>query len=267
MDDNALVNPRKRRSSIHFILVRTQFASNLGTSVRALKNMGFENLVLIGPECEVGVEARARSMKGDYILDQARFFPSLQAAQKEIPLLAGATGRYSGRGRKKPLEARAFACDFLTRLSDVPLGLVFGPEDNGLSRRELQLCQYLITIPGGSDFPVMNLSQAVAVVAYEMNLALRDAEKPGRAGRQNENGQDGNLREPDQQESPASSHEIKTLLQALERRLGKEDLPHYWSRGRLMHRLRGLAARSRLQSEDVNMLLSLLKEPDQENSE
>ena len=55
---------RLSRENFHFILVRTQFASNLGSSVRVMKNMGFQNLILVQPECEVGMEARSFAMKG-----------------------------------------------------------------------------------------------------------------------------------------------------------------------------------------------------------
>ena len=61
------------RDNIYFILVRTQFASNLGSTVRVMKNMGFENLILVQPECEVGMEARSFAMKGSDILDRAVF--------------------------------------------------------------------------------------------------------------------------------------------------------------------------------------------------
>ena len=90
----------------YFILVRTQFASNLGTSVRILKNMGFDRLILIEPECEVGVEARARAMKGAELLDGARFYPSLLEAGRGIPQLVAATARTGFRS--KPLSCRLF---------------------------------------------------------------------------------------------------------------------------------------------------------------
>lgn len=227
------------KDHIHFILVRTQFASNLGTSVRAMKNMGFERLILIEPECEVGVEARARSMKGAEILDRARFFPSLEAAQQEIGILAGTTGRFqesSGRS----FQCRRFAEEILPQLVNIPLGIVFGPEDNGLRRPELRLCQYLISIPSGSDFPVMNLSQAVAVVAYELHLALCEPQAPS----------EGQTVEAD---------EVQGLLGQVEELLASAALPPHLSRPRLMHRLRKLASHTALEREDVNMLRLLLR--------
>ncbi len=62
-------------SNIHVVLVRTRFASNLGSAVRVMKNMGFENLILVAPQCEIGIEARALAMKGTEILDRAVWKP------------------------------------------------------------------------------------------------------------------------------------------------------------------------------------------------
>ena len=72
------------RTNIHFVLVRTQFASNLGSTVRVMKNMGIGNLILVQPECEVGMEARSYAMRGADILDQALFYPSLEAVGEKL---------------------------------------------------------------------------------------------------------------------------------------------------------------------------------------
>ena len=228
------------KNDFSFVLVRTQFASNLGTSVRAMKNMGFDNLVLIEPECEVGVEARARSMKGAEILDRARYFPSLEEAQQEIGVLVGTTGRFE-EGSGRSATCRQFAEGILPRLAQVPLGIVFGPEDNGLRRAELRLCQYLVSIPSGSEYPVMNLSQSVAVVAYELQMALSKMDPSGPVIGQAEAGQ------------------VQELLRQLEELLDSSQLPPHLSRRRLMHRLRSLAARTPLEIEDLNMLRQLLR--------
>src|SRR5260370_11660359 len=51
--------------------------------------------------------------------------------------------------------------------------MVFGPEDFGLTNRELKLCQRLVTIPTAPAYPSLNLAQAVMVVAYDLMLAAR----------------------------------------------------------------------------------------------
>ena len=45
-----------------------------------------------------------------------------------------------------------------------PVALVFGGEDNGLSRDELMLCSHACVLPTASVMPSLNLSHAVAAV-------------------------------------------------------------------------------------------------------
>ena len=48
------------------------------------------------------------------------------------------------------------------------VALVFGREDYGLYNDELELADALVNIPAGDEYPIMNLSHAVAVVLYEL---------------------------------------------------------------------------------------------------
>jgi TrmH family RNA methyltransferase len=54
---------------------------------------------------------------------------------------------------------------------DIPdeatVGLLFGREGIGLTNDELARCDTVVRIPTAEDYPVMNLSHAVAVVFYE----------------------------------------------------------------------------------------------------
>ena len=51
------------------------------------------------------------------------------------------------------------------------VAVVFGPEDNGLSRDELGRCDLLVHVPARREFPTLNLSHAVAVVLYAVHRA------------------------------------------------------------------------------------------------
>ena len=46
-------------------------------------------------------------------------------------------------------------------------GIVFGRERSGLTNDELKLCHAIITIPTCEHYSVLNLAQAVNIVAYE----------------------------------------------------------------------------------------------------
>ena len=231
---------RLSRDNIHFILVRTQFASNLGSTVRAMKNMGFHRLVLVQPQCEVGLEARSFAMKGAEILDKAVLRPSLEDAAQDLSFLIGTTGRFTGR-KPRLISCRTLMEDVLPRCSPANLGIVLGSEDNGLRREELRLCQWLVEIPTGSDYSVINLAQAAAIVAYELNLGL--------------SGQ-----EPSDALNLAGPKELDSLMLHAQRTFEALALPVRLSVPRLMQRIRKIASRAELESEDINMLHGLLKE-------
>ena len=227
------------KDNIYFILVRTRFASNLGSAVRAMKNMGFERLVLVRPECEIGAEARAYAMKGAEILDRALFLPDLEAASRHVGVLVGATGRFR-ESRPSLVDCRSLAQEMAGQFSASSVGIAFGCEENGLSREELRLCHWLLQIPTGSDYPVMNLAQAVAVVAYELNLAFAPAPS-------------------EQLLHEADADENRRFLEFVEERIGQAALPPDVEVARLMRRLRRIAARARLEKEDINLLRDLLE--------
>jgi len=227
------------KQDVHFVLVRTRFASNLGSSARAIKNMGFSNLVLVAPECEVGVEARAYAMKGDEILDQAVFLPTLEDAAERFGYLVATTGR-SRQPTPSLVDLRSFVQDLGERFSSSSLAIVFGSEENGLSREELRLCHWLIRIPTDSDYPVMNLAQAVAVVAYELNLTFSDG-----------SGKEQLLHE-------AGCEENAAFLLFLEELLQKTAFPEHVQIEKIMKRLRRISARARLEKEDIDLLRGVL---------
>lgn len=231
---------RVSRDNIHFILVRPQFASNLGSTVRAMKNMGFHRLMLVQPQCEVGLEARTFAMKGAEILDEAVLRSSLEEAAQDVSFLIGSTGRFSS-GKTRLISCRTLVEDVLPRCSPANIGIVLGSEDNGLRREELKLCQWLVEIPTGSDYPVINLAQAAAIIAYELNLALTH-------------------QGPSDSLNLASPEELDSLMLHAGRTLQTLALPVRLSVPRMMQRIRKIASRAELESEDINMLHGLLRE-------
>ena len=226
------------KEHVHFILVRTQFASNLGAAARVMKNMGFKNLVLIQPECEVGVEARMVAMKGASLLDQALFYPSLEAANQHIRLLVGTTARLA-KSKTCLLSSRTLALSLKPCCQSGPLGIVFGPEDNGLRRKELRFCQWLVEISTGSEYSVLNLAQAVAMVAYDLHVANQGYDK-------------------NQILHTAKPQELQALFSHLETTLLATDLPPNFSLRRLLNRLNRILVRAQLEKEDVKLLRNLL---------
>ncbi len=232
--------PNILKDNVHFIFVRTQFASNLGSSVRIMKNMGFRKLILVQPECEVGMEARSYAMKGADILESAEFLPSLEKAAEKLDVLIGTTARY--RGHKNSLiDCRALSEELLPSMRDSEVGIVFGSENNGLLKEELPFCQWLVEIPTDSDYPVLNLAQSAAIVSYELNMAFRSSHA-------------------EESKRLASTEQVNILLEKARLTLGGIDTSPRLSVDKAMVRLEKIARRAQLERDDIKMLHGLLKE-------
>src|ERR1700722_7453097 len=154
-----------------FVLYRPQSAGNIGAVARALKNMGFDDLRLVGRGPLNDREAVKMAVHADDLLANATVYPSLAEALADCSLAVGTTSRRGGyRSRATPLRPAAAELDALAGANKI--AIVFGREDRGLTNRELKLCNRLITIPTAPEYPSLNLAQAVVVVAYELMMAI-----------------------------------------------------------------------------------------------
>jgi tRNA/rRNA methyltransferase len=157
-----------------FVLYRPQSAGNIGAAARALKNMGFDDLRLVGLGPLNDREAVKMAVHADDILAKATVYPDLAAAIADCSIAVGTTSRRGGyRSRSTPLRPAAAELDALADSNKI--AIVFGREDRGLTNRELKLCHRLVTIPTAPEYPSLNLAQAVMVVAYELMMATTTA--------------------------------------------------------------------------------------------
>jgi len=153
-----------------FVLYRPQSAGNIGAAARALKNMGFNDLRLVGRGPLNDRDAVKMAVHADDILANATVYPSLSAALADCSLAVGTTSRRGGyRSRAIPLRPAATELDALADSNKI--AIVFGREDRGLTNREIKLCHRLVTIPTAPEYPSLNLAQAVMVVGYELMMA------------------------------------------------------------------------------------------------
>ena len=106
------------------------------------------------------------------LIERAPAFVDLPSALADRTLTIGTTCRPRSY-RNRALDVRA-TCGSLAA-SNEKIAFIFGPEDHGLSNRELKLCQFLATIPADDQYGSLNLAQAVMVVAYELAMARRIA--------------------------------------------------------------------------------------------
>jgi tRNA/rRNA methyltransferase len=155
---------------LEVVLVRPKEDGNVGAVARLARNFGAERLLFVAPRAAVGTEARRRAMGGLAILRSARRFPTLAKAVAASDLVVGTTDMSTGRS--SAYLRRSISPERLGELLLPTAGrvaLVFGPEDNGLSRTELAQCDLLVHVPARREFPTLNLSHAVAIVLYAVH--------------------------------------------------------------------------------------------------
>jgi tRNA/rRNA methyltransferase len=164
--------------TLHLVLVEPAGARNLGSVARLCANFGVAELRLVAPRCDpLGAEARQMAVHAQAVLETAPQFTDLAAALADCGRVVAATGRLEGA--PLPLHGPAAALDWLGAggsgaagsgegaPGSLPLALVFGREDRGLSNDELLMAGRLLRLDAGSAYDSLNLSHAVAVVLHE----------------------------------------------------------------------------------------------------
>lgn len=168
------------RSRIHFILVRPEQGVNVGSSARAMANMGIKgSFRIVGTPEIVDERARASAVHASNQLEQIKYFPDLKTALQydahEPRLTIAATARVGSPHRPHPVWVRPAMERAISKLASheiAELILVFGPESDGLTNAEVELCDWVVTIPATMDYRSLNLAQALLVFSYEANLCL-----------------------------------------------------------------------------------------------
>jgi len=161
------MNQEHLLSKIAVCLVDPTYAGNVGSVARAIVNMGFSRLLIVGgvdTDCE---EAKQMASGNFHIIEQAKRFDSLKEAIAPFQIVAG-TSRRVGKSRRPTHTARGFSEFLLPLLKDKEAVIVFGREKSGLTTQELDLCQYRVYIPSVEKHGSLNLSQAVMVILHEL---------------------------------------------------------------------------------------------------
>ncbi len=151
-------------------VVDAQTPGNVGTIARAMKNFGFEDLLLVDPP-ELDPDGEAYGFAGharEDVLPNATelTFEELTDRYHTVGCTA-VTNEDERNHRRFPFSTPA---DLAERLPTVggPLALVFGRERIGLTNTELEAIDEICSIPASAEYPVLNLGQAATVTLYEL---------------------------------------------------------------------------------------------------
>jgi len=133
--------------------------------------MGLQHLKLVSPGEWFNEQCRRMAGKAIELVHSAKTYPSLDEALNEENVVIGTTSARKRNAKQRIHSPREIAALLRRYGKSQRVALVFGTERSGLTDRQLARCQYLVSIPSNLDYPVLNLSQAVLVLAYEILTA------------------------------------------------------------------------------------------------
>lgn len=226
--------------NIRFVLFQPTHPGNVGASARAIKTMGFSDLVLVSPVSHLGPDARARASGALDVLEAARVVNTFPEAIEDCTLVIGASARHRRLGVPE-LDPRLAAAQMLAAARSGPVAIVFGPERSGLTNEELDRCHSIVYIPANPEYSSLNLASAVQILAWELRMAQQLP-----------------VPEPPFESRPATPQEMDLLFEHLERVLVASGFLDPAQPRHLMRRMRRLFNRARLDENELNILRGFL---------
>lgn len=169
-------------SRVRFILTEPSHPGNIGSSARAMKNMGFANLWLVAPKTSgmpQDEQAIALASGATDILQNTQQTQSLEQALAPVTLAFALTARPRDLG-PPPVdirEAATLAREHLHADASHEVAIVLGSERAGLTNEQIAHCHRICHIPANPQYSSLNLAQALQLAAWELRYSLIDADQ------------------------------------------------------------------------------------------
>ncbi len=187
-----------------FVLIETSHAGNVGAAARAIKTMGFDDLVLVRPRWSNVLrkeETIQRASGALDVLENCRIVETVDEALDGISHLCATAmtprdfgppartprqhfdlllkGELSGKqdGRQAPISSENSVPDAVAATDgglggETGIAFLFGCERFGMANEDVYRCNVALSIPTNPNFGSLNLASAVQVIAYDWREAL-----------------------------------------------------------------------------------------------
>ena len=254
-----------------FILINTSHAGNVGAAARAMKVMGFDDLVLVAPRWDNVLRREETIQRASGALDvlkNARIVETLDEALGGMTHLCATamTPRDFGPPTMTPRahfqkllnkelhkpkffgsEADLIDKTAAKTIKDVesPEGVafLFGSERFGMQNDDVYRCHVALSIPTNPNFGSLNLAAAVQLIAYDWREALG-----GFA-----------IQQAIAERKLADAEELAGMLKHVEEALVEIGFLNPAAPKKLMPRLNQLVNRAQLSPEEIHILRGIAK--------
>lgn len=223
------------RSRFAVVLVSPESQENIGLVARAMKNTGFSDLRLTGIS-ELNEDAFRTAVHSADILRSAQFYPTLKEAVATFHLVLASTAR---RREKFQVISIDQAIETILRYPpETKIALVFGPERTGLSSADLEMANFIYSIPQASSQPSYNLSAAVLLTLYSLFIRSTEIINP-------------------KEELPATRADQEELIQVVLRKLREASFINAENEGHISNKVHDLFGRMALTDKDKKFLTAI----------
>jgi len=252
-----------------FVLIETSHAGNVGAAARAMKTMGFDDLVLVAPRWLNVLRREETIQRASGALDvlaNARIVETLDEALDGMDHLCATamTPRDFGPPTRTPREhfSQWLGGDALARTQGQPeapihssvasgdsqalpqgIAFLFGSERFGMRNEDVYRCHVCLSIPANPQFGSLNIGAALQVIAYEWRLALGSFPLPGITPHS----------------APADAAQMAGMLAHLQESLEALGFLDPLAPKKLMPRLNQLFNRASVTQEEVHILRGIAK--------
>lgn len=250
-----------------FVLINTSHAGNVGATARAMKVMGFGDLVLVAPRWANVLNREETIQRASGALDVLKnarivatldealdgmthlcatamtprdFGPPTRAPREHFAELLGAAGLLS-KGELPAHVGKGSETDLASKPEGV--AFLFGSERFGMQNEDVYRCHVALSIPTDPKFGSLNLAAAVQLIAYDWRQALG-----GFA-----------VQEATAEHRLADAAEVAGMLGHWERALADIGFLDPASPKKLMPRLNQLFNRAQLSPEEIHILRGVAK--------
>ena len=275
-----------------FILINTSHAGNVGAAARAMKTMGFTDMVLVAPRWANVLrreETIQRASGALDVLNSARIVDTLDEALDGMTHLCATamTPRDFGPPTRSPREhfemllkdeqfrqkIRRLEPDLSPKSDELlsseaetasGMGFLFGSERFGMANDDVYRCNVALSIPTNPKFGSLNLGAAIQLIAYEWRMTLggfedfetKNAVRPELVeGFNNEKASTSSARTG----GLADAAQVTGMLQHWEKSLADIGFLDPAAPKKLMPRLNQLFNRAALSPEEIHILRGIAK--------
>tara|TARA_Y100000992_G_C21163233_1_gene442200 strand:- start:135 stop:854 length:720 start_codon:yes stop_codon:yes gene_type:complete len=150
-----------------FILIKPQLGENIGACARSMKNFGFKKLKIVSPKFTFPNHKTKTTAVGAFdIINSTKVSSSIEDAIGEFDIIISLSARR--RDINKKHITLMDLNNILKKRKNSSFGFMFGPENSGLSNKDISLSNFILQIPTSKKFKSLNLSHSVTIICYEL---------------------------------------------------------------------------------------------------